>query len=459
MPAWRFVLLSACAVACSNTAHRAAAEGPPLPDAHLSPEQSCGDCHPRHVAEWKGSAHAYAVHDPVFTAMIGYGQQQTKGALGDFCVQCHTPLGFRSGETNVRIDGEGDAATYLQPVTGLSTDAMDGVTCLVCHSITKVNKDANADFEMGMDDVRRGPISDPDPTPAHSSVYSSLHEETHVCGTCHVVVNPKHVALERTHIEWEQSIFAPTPTCQDCHMPEYQGVAAFGHRERSVHQHRFVGVDVSLLPDSDFPGYDEGRANAEALLKQSAKLGAHFDASTRQLMLEIENLAGHALPTGAVADRQMWVELVVTDASGGVVLESGTLDENGDLRTSDPERTTRPGTDPQLLLYGQIMLLKDSPSGDAGTLGDAGGKGRPVDFLWEPNAEESHLIPPSVTDRPSLDVSALPAGSYTAQLRLLFRSFPPHLLRRLEAVGGLDPAVKERVPTVEMAKTTVSFSL
>lgn len=433
----------------------------PPPDAHLgSPEESCGSCHPRHVAEWKGSAHAYAVHDPVFVAMVGYGQQQTRGALGDFCVQCHSPLGFRSGETNVRVDGEGDAATYSQPITGLSADAMDGVTCVVCHSITKVNKDANADFEMGMVDVRRGPISDPDPTPAHASVYSSLHEGTHVCGACHVVVNTKRVLLEATHIEWEQSIFAPTPTCQDCHMPEYKGVAAVGHGERTVHQHRFVGVDVSLLPESDFPGYEESRTNAEALLQQSAKLSARFDASSRRLMLEIKNLAGHALPSGAVADRQMWVELVVTDASGGVVLESGTTDENGDLRTDDPLRTTRPGTDPQLLLYSQVMLLNDgAPSGDAGVASDAGARGRPVDFLWEPNAQESHLIPPGVTDRPSLDVSALPAGAYTAELRLLFRSFPPHLLRRLEVVGGLDPAVKGRVPTVEMAKTTVSFSL
>src|SRR5579871_2303853 len=130
----RFVLLSAFAVACSNPARRSSAPGSPPPDAHLSgPEETCGNCHPRHVAEWRGSAHAYSMHDPVFVAMVGYGQQQTRGALGDFCVQCHTPLGFRSGETNVRIDGEGDAATYSQPVTGLSRDAMDGVTCVACH--------------------------------------------------------------------------------------------------------------------------------------------------------------------------------------------------------------------------------------------------------------------------------------------------------------------------------------
>jgi hypothetical protein len=80
-----------------------------------------------------------------------------------------------------------------------------------------------------------------------------------------------------------------------------------------------------------------------------------------------------------------------------------------------------------------------------------------VDFLWEPNTETEHLIGPAVTDRPTYDLSSLPAGSYSASVRLLFRTFPPHVLRRLESIAGLDPAVKDRVPTVEMASTTVSF--
>jgi hypothetical protein len=451
------MLLAIVPIACSNDAARrtVAAVASPPPDAHLTaPEQYCAECHPQHVAEWRTSAHAYALHDPVFGAMVGVGQQATKGALGDFCTQCHTPLGHVGGETVVRADGEGDAATYTQPITGLSEDAMDGVSCSVCHSITKVNGDVNAEFDMAMDGVRRGPISDPDVSPAHASTYSGLFEDTHVCGTCHVVVNPKSVLLEATHIEWEQSIFAGAQTCQDCHMPASEGVAAVGHRKRTVHDHRFVGVDVSLLPESDFPGYDDGRARTQELLQRSATLAASFDATTAKLDLEIKNLAGHALPSGAVADRQMWIELVVTDALGNVALESGTLDENGDLRVDDPLRTTRPGTDPQLILYGQVMLLEANPGAP-----DAGAAARPVDFLWEPNAQRSNLIRPAATDRPSFDVSALPPGSYTAKVRLLFRSFPPHVLRRLEAIGGLDPAVKDRVPTVEMATSSVSFAL
>ena len=447
-----FILAVGPALSCSNDAHHVATPMPPA-DQHLTvAEHYCAECHPRHVDEWKGSMHAYSLQDPVFAAMVHYGQEETRGALGSFCVQCHTPTGSRNGETDVRVDGAGDAATYEQPLTGLSQEAMDGVSCVMCHSITNVNTVANAEFELATDGIRRGPISHPDQNPAHSSMYSALHEATQICGTCHVVVNPNNVALERTHIEWEQSIFAPTPTCQDCHMPSYEGVAAVGHGPRTVHDHAFVGVDVSLLPAKDFAGYDEQRAKSEALLKRSATLAVRADPVKQQLELEIHNLAGHALPSGATADRQMWIELVVTDAAGNRVFESGTLDENGDLRVDDPLRTTAPGTDPELLLYGQVMLF-DPKVADPSSSEPA----HPVDFLWEPNAETSHLILPSVTDRPSFDLSALPKGSYTAALRLLFRSFPPHVLRRLESIAALDPAVRERVPTVEMATASASF--
>ncbi|HEX4340227.1 MAG TPA: multiheme c-type cytochrome [Polyangiaceae bacterium] len=450
-----FPALALVCLACSHDEPRKdVTTAPPLAEHLTGPETYCAECHPKHVDEWKSSAHAYSLHDPVFAAMVGFGQQQTKGELGGFCVQCHTPTGFRNGETDVSVDGAGDAGVYTQPITGLSQDAMDGVSCTVCHSIDKVNTVANADFDMATDGIRRAEIRDPDPNPKHSSIYSPLHEDTEMCGTCHVVVNSNRVALEQTHIEWVDSIFAGSKTCQDCHMPSRKDVAAVGHGERTVHDHAFVGADVSLLPEKDFPGYDDSRAKVETLLQSSAVLSASADPVAKTLTLQIQNLAGHALPSGATADRQMWVELIVTDGSGNRVFESGTLDENGDLRTSDPARTTQPGSDPALILYGQVMLFDPKVADPTSTE-----PARPVDFLWEPNAETSHLIPPSVTDRPSYDLSSLPAGSYSAAIRLLFRSFPPHVLRRLEAIAGLDPAVRDRVPTVEMASISVSFAL
>ncbi len=42
--------------------------------------------------------------------------------------------------------------------------------------------------------------------------------------------------------------------------------------------------------------------------------------------------AGHSLPTGFTAERQVWVELTVIDPHGRVVYATGDFDSNGDLR-------------------------------------------------------------------------------------------------------------------------------
>ena len=235
-------------------------------------------------------------------------------------------------------------------------------------------------------------------------------------------------------------------------MPEYDGRAAADGPQRTVHRHQFVGVDVPLVAESAFPGYAEMRALTESLLQESAVLSVVPIPAERRLQIHIENLAGHALPSGATADRQMWVQILVTDGTGKVVFESGTFDENGDLRVDDPLRTTQPGTDPQLILYTQHMYFDPSLEG-------LDGPRERVDFLWQPNQVEDHLIATSATDAQSYDLSALGPGTYTANVRLLFRSFPPHLLKRLENDAGLDPDVAGRVPIVEMEAATMDVTL
>ena len=56
------------ATACSESHRETAA--PPVESHLTSPEDQCASCHPQHVEEWRSSAHAYAVRDPVFSAMV-----------------------------------------------------------------------------------------------------------------------------------------------------------------------------------------------------------------------------------------------------------------------------------------------------------------------------------------------------------------------------------------------------
>lgn len=455
----------AAAIACSNGATQqpdegAAAAGGSSADAaddgHGRPENDCASCHPNHVAQWRISPHAYAMRDPVFHAMVRLGQKETEGKVDQFCTRCHSPIGFDDDETQVYLDEE--SGVYQQKTEGLSTEAMAGISCEVCHSISAIDETfpANAHFDLERDGVRRATIADPVESAAHESAYSSLHKDSEFCRPCHQVVSQFFSAtlpLETTHTEWVQS--TQKKECQGCHMSEYEGQAAEGGPDREVHEHYFTGVDVSLLPREDFPGYDEMRDRAEKLLQNSAELTVEPDVDQRALSVSIQNLAMHALPSGSSADREMWIELIVENAAGEAVFESGTLDDNGDLRVDEASYTTEPGTDPQLVLYTQRLYFDPKLEDPASTE-----PRRRVEFLWEPNVEldEDDLVRQESRDTRSYDLGSLPAGDYTANVRLLFRTFPPHLLRLLEEEAGLDPDVKDRVPTVEMERATVKFS-
>jgi hypothetical protein len=67
----------------------------------MDPE-TCRTCHQDQYSEWAASMHAHAAEDPVFIAMNRRGQEETAGALGDFCVRCHAPMAVREGRT---VDG------------------------------------------------------------------------------------------------------------------------------------------------------------------------------------------------------------------------------------------------------------------------------------------------------------------------------------------------------------------
>lgn len=447
----------------------------------------CRACHETHFDEWEMTPHAYALKDPVFKAMVEMGQRQTQGKLGQFCVQCHSPVGLATGQTTVSLDS---ASQEYKQNLDLDPIAASGVTCTACHSITNVIAPANAQVVYTPNGIMRGPIADPVDNIFHPSEYSPLHDDQAegfglLCGSCHNVINPKGAKIERTFDEFElSSLKADGETCVSCHMPEYTGKAAVGVDvpddlvlpDRTLHRHTFVGVDVSLLPVGEFPGDQQMRDLSEALLQESTNLTASYDSGTGRIVTTIENLAGHAIPSGATAERQMWIEIIVTDAGGGTVFSTGTLDPEGNLRDGIASHTSQPGTDPQLAYFGQVLVaingfadMSDVEKAAARAQIDAdcipfaqgalagGSQGVPVDMPWQADWQCDDLIAPDATDMRSYNIGGLATGSYNAQVRLLFRSFPPHFLVTLENEGGLDAAVKARVPTVVMEEQSFNI--
>jgi hypothetical protein len=334
---------------------------------------ACKSCHPGQFREWSGSMHAYAADDPVFIAMNARGQRETGGALGDFCVRCHAPMAVRTGATR-----DGLNLSTLPP-------SMRGVTCYFCHQVRDLAGSHNNPLILAGDVTMRGGIRDPMPLRAHRAAYSRLHDRESrdsaaLCGSCHDVVTPAGVHLERTFLEWKGSLFATGDarqqlTCGQCHMPGRPGMAADvpGATIRLDHDHMMPGVDVALSP---FP---EMKAQRQAVQREldtavQARLCVRMEGADLLAELTLDNVgSGHDFPSGAAHDRRAWIELVAY-SGGAIVYQSGNVAEG---------QAAAELTDPKLWLMRERIYDKS---------------GREVHMFWDAARYEAEHLPPTLTN-------------------------------------------------------------
>jgi hypothetical protein len=212
------------------------------------------------------------------------------------------------------------------------------------------------------------------------------------CGACHDVrlfgtdvrgvERGEHFKrLRNAYSEWrawaqgERRAGRTAATCQDCHMSLYPGTCAAGgagdadcppgthFEERApgtyargpiatssatlarVASHWFTGVDLPLADELPGDLIDAatldgdgvpvgGRVRRDMLLRHTFRLGlgdVRRRGSTLEVPVEIENVgAGHRAPGGFSQEREVWVELTVTDGRGSVVYQVGHLDRPDD---------------------------------------------------------------------------------------------------------------------------------
>jgi len=397
---------------------------------------ACAECHPEHAAQWAVSSHAYAMVDPVFRALVEVRRADFDGAQDTFCLQCHTAIGTRGGEIVPNFEWD-----ELSPVV------QEGVTCESCHKVTSLERTWNSGHVFDPDGPLRGGIENPVDSPEHDSVYSELHTSAAFCGGCHDVVELDGLNLERPYEEWTESPSAEAgETCQDCHMPTRQGPAAVDlMTDRTLHDHRFVGIDIPLTEDfAPAEDVEELRVKIEELLATAASMEVTAEpiaaGETANLVVTVTNeIDGHNLPTGSTFLRQMWLEVTVTDADGAVLYETGHLDTNGDLR--DHWSDLDPYGDPNLVTYGSKLTALD---------------GSPELFPWRANEHTSASIPPRHDRTSTLFVPTTPAtpGPLQVEARVRLRTHPPYLLRAL----GLS-ALIERVETYDLAEASAEVDL
>lgn len=372
---------------------------------------TCGGCHPQHFAEWKTSMHSFGGVDPVMVAAAELARSEAGKAAGDACTDCHAPSLKRQNDWLATLPPNADP--LVEDVT------LDGISCDVCHSIDLIPPPGDISFLPDVDPTgpKLGGIQDPVANPFHTSRADNSFRTSVQCGSCHQIHLENGTGVENTFREWENSIFSGMGRhCQDCHMPAYTGQAAVdGPTDRTVHRHRFVGVDYATEP---YRGIDVAaqQAEIETLLQSSVMVtpdvpNAVTAGDPLTLHFPVTNSrVGHSIPSGTSFAREMWLRLEVRDASGALVYRSGWLEGADSLLTT---------SDPDLVSFGSRLLDKN---------------GAPTFFLWRAeNIDESRLLRHGDT-RPAdytFDVPAGTAGPLTVNAALRFRPFAPQQLEEL----------------------------
>ena len=451
------VFLSACA-GCGEDKY---------PVAKLEDPNTCKVCHPKHYDQWSGSMHAYASEDPVFVAMNKRGQREAQ--LGTFCINCHAPMAVKLGLS----DG-----TNYDPAT-LPPEAK-GVTCFFCHDVDKVNDDHNNGLVLAMDQTMRGGAGSPADTPAHDSLndknlMGGASNKSTMCGSCHDIITPAGVHIERSFEEWKTTIFNPdnpngakanSLTCSACHMISSTGAIAegdglnVGSRTNGFHDHSLPAIDQAMTP---FPNMDAQAIGVQTTLNPALTIigptpvagppapgGICLLAGTLTVRMDTIS-TGHAYPSGASQDRRVWLEVIAYDASGTELFSSGKVGDN-----QDPEDLNDPYLNCASPQTGQCTGFWDRMTKEDGT---------PAHFFWDVRNEQSFLLKPAVTlipNDPAFDHSTTATfnlSSIAPQIdkitaRIRTRPFPYAVLDELVASGDLDPSIATSLKTLDSIGAT-----
>jgi hypothetical protein len=338
--------------------------------------------------DWRASIMANSSRDPYWQGSVRRETMDHPTASAEIqneCSHCHMPMAFYEAY----LEGKkNEVFSHLpfDPHRKGDVQAEDGVSCSICHQVSKKNLGTRASF------VGNFIVDPPDAQGRHSEhgpyVIDAGHQramqsstggflpaeatqirDSALCATCHTLYT---VALDKAgnrvgqlpeqmpYQEWQHSSYAAKSSCQSCHMPEVQGDAQatslFGEFRQGARHHSFVGANffmlrilnhyredlsVAALPDELTAA---SQKTVDFLQSQSARMSirnVEKDAGKLQIDVLVENLTGHKLPT-AYPSRRAWLHVLIRDRSGRTVFESGALNPDGSIKgninDTDPTR-------------------------------------------------------------------------------------------------------------------------
>lgn len=324
--------------------------------------------------DWRSTMMANSARDPYYRASVRreiLAYPQFNEFIQNKCSTCHVPMShfttlIAGGKTIMLDDG------VFSPANADHTLAIDGVSCTVCHQIQAEKLGTAESYSGGLvfDEkavagqrtlfgqfaVAESWVAVMQAASGYAPAQSAHTEQSALCATCHNLFTPyitndgkvsEDLFPEQTpYTEWEHSSYGKGVSCQSCHMPDAGEAVAIStvnpEKRTPFRQHTFIGGNQFMLGLLKVNGaalevtaldeqFTQTRQLTEAqLAEKTAQLSvdSSVEASTLNLDVKVKNLTGHKLPT-SFPSRRVWLHVVVKDATGAVVFESGNWDEDG----------------------------------------------------------------------------------------------------------------------------------
>jgi tetratricopeptide (TPR) repeat protein len=459
------------------------ADGELIPARALMMDDYCQECHADAHEQWAGSAHRLSsFNNPAYlfsvreTRKVVY-ERDGNTRISRFCAGCHDPVPLFSGAFD---DPNFDDVSH--------PTAHAGVTCSVCHAITRVDSPmGNADFTI--EEPVHYPFAYSDNTflrwvnrqlvkakpEFHKKVFlKPVHRSPEFCGTCHKVHLPEALnqykwlrgqnhfdayTLSGVSGHGASSFYYPehaVDTCAQCHMPlTASDDFAAAHFDDSgllkVHDHQFPAANTALPHLLGLP--EDYAAKHRAFLSGALRVDIFGVKEGGTITGELSAPLRPEVPTLEPGKRYL-LEVVVRTLKVGHLFTQGTADSNQVWLEADVEGEGRP-------MGKSGGLARDGRVDPWSHFVNAYVVDRDGNRIDRRNAQDiftslyNHQIPPGAADvvHYAFTVPEQASGPITVAVALNYRKFDTRYVRYFEE----DPEAVNDLPITVIASDRITF--